>query len=380
MNFEYTEEQQQLADSLRRYLANEYGFDRRKAIIASPEGVSDTAWAAFAELGLTAITLPEADGGFGGGAVDAMVIMEEFGKGLVVEPFLPTVVCAGGFLKHAGTAAQKEEHIGAIVSGSAVFAFAYAEPKGRYDYADLETTAKKDGSGYVLNGHKAAVYAAPWATHLLVTARTGGSRRERAGVELFLVDAKAAGITMREYAMVDGFRGAEVYFENVSIPAEALLPGGIDLIERVVDEATVAICAEGTGIARKLLEGTVEYTKQRKQFGQPIGKFQALQHRMADMLVDAEQIASMSLMGTLKLSLPTEQRKAAVSQVKAKVARSIKAVGQNAVQTHGGIGFTWAVDCHLHYRRSRQLSLVAGAPRTWKDRLVSHLERRNAAA
>jgi alkylation response protein AidB-like acyl-CoA dehydrogenase len=223
----------------------------------------------------------------------------------------------------------------------------------------------------VLNGHKAAVYAAPWATHLLVTARTGGSRRERAGVELFLVDAKAAGITMREYAMVDGFRGAEVYFENVAIPGEALLPGGIDLIERVVDEATIAVCAEGTGLARKLLEGTVEYTKQRKQFGQPISKFQALQHRMADMLVDVEQIASMGLMGTLKLSLPTDQRKAAVSQVKAKVSRCIKAVGQNAVQTHGGIGITMELAIGHYFKRSTMIENQFGSA-DW------HLERYEA--
>ena len=184
------------------------------------------------------------------------------------------------------------------------------------------------------------VYAAPWATHLLVTARTGGSQRERAGVELFLIDAKSAGITRRDYPTVDGFRASEVYFENVSVPGEALLSGGIDLIERVVDEASVAICAEGTGIARTMVAHTVEYTKQRKQFGQPIGKFQVLQHRMSDMFCEAEQIASMALMGTLKLDLPADQRKAAVSLAKAKVARSLRITGQHAIQTHGGIGIT----------------------------------------
>jgi alkylation response protein AidB-like acyl-CoA dehydrogenase len=297
-------------------------------------------------------------------------MMEELGKVIAVEPWLQTVVIGGGALQAAG-GAKASEVIPQIIDGTCTIAFAYAEPQGRYDLADIGTSAKADGAGYVLNGHKASVYAAPWATHLLVTARTGGSRRERAGVELFLIDAKSAGITRRDYATVDGFRAAEVYFENVAIPGDALIPGGIELIEQVVDEATVAVCAEGSGIARKLLSGTVEYTQQRKQFGQPIGKFQALQHRMADMLVDAEQIASMALMGTLKLSLPAEQRKAAVSQVKAKVSRSIRLVGQNAIQTHGGIGITMELAIGHYFKRATMIENQFGGA-DW------HLERYEA--
>ncbi|MFM2300862.1 MAG: hypothetical protein RLZZ84_598, partial [Pseudomonadota bacterium] len=227
--------------------------------------------------------------------------------------------------------------------------------QGRYNLADIGTTAKPDGAGYVLNGHKAVVYAAPWATHLLVTARTGGSRRERAGVEMFLIEANLPGISRRDYPTVDGFRASEVYFENVAVPGEALLSGGIDLVERVVDEASMAICAEATGISRVMLNQTVEYTKQRKQFGQPISKFQALQHRMADMLVESEQIASMTLMGTLKLDAPAAARKAAVSMAKAKVARSIKAVGQSAIQTHGGIGITMELGIGHYFKRSTMI-------------------------
>jgi alkylation response protein AidB-like acyl-CoA dehydrogenase len=264
------------------------------------------------------------------------------------------VVIGGGALSAVG-GAKAAEVIPQIISGDAIIAFAYAEPQGRYNLADIGTSAKADGGGFVLNGHKASVYAAPWATHLLVTARTGGSRRERAGVELFLIDAKTPGITRRDYATVDGFRASEVYFENVAIPGDAHLPGGIDLIEQITDEATVAVCAEGSGIARKLLSGTVEYTQQRKQFGQPIGKFQVLQHRMADMLIEAEQITSMALMGTLKLSLPADQRKAAVSQVKAKVSRSLKAAGQAAVQTHGGIGITMELAIGHYFKRSTMI-------------------------
>ena len=371
MDLSYTETQDMLRDTLARFLADTYDFETRKKMLESPEGRDPGIWRALsAELGLTSAPFAEVYGGMGGGHLENAIMMEELGKVIAVEPWLQTVVIGGGALQAAGGALAAEV-IPHIIAGDCITAFAYAEPQGRYNLADIGTTAKSDGAGYVLNGHKAAVYAAPWATHLLVTARTGGSRRERAGVELFLVDAKAAGITRRDYATVDGFRASEVYFENVAIPGEALLPGGIELIERVVDEATVAVCAEGSGIARKLLEGTVEYTRQRKQFGQPIGKFQALQHRMADMLVDVEQIASMNLMGTLKLGLPAEQRKAAVSQAKAKVARSIKAVGQNAIQTHGGIGITMELAIGHYFKRSTMIENQFGSA-DW------HLERYEA--
>lgn len=371
MDLSYTETQDMLRDTLAKFLTDTYDFETRKKMLERPEGRDPGIWKAISsELGLTCAPFAEEYGGMGGGHLENAIMMEELGKVIAIEPWLQTVVIGGGALSAVG-GAKAAEVIPQIIAGDCVIAFAYAEPQGRYNLADIGTSAKQDGAGYVLNGHKAAVYAAPWATHLLVTARTGGSRRERAGVELFLVDARAAGITMREYAMVDGFRGAEVYFENVAIPGDALLPGGIDLIERVVDEATVGICAEGTGIARKLLSGTVEYTQQRKQFGQPIGKFQALQHRMADMLVEAEQIASMTLMGTLKLGLPADQRKAAVSQVKAKVSRSIKFVGQSAIQTHGGIGITMELGIGHYFKRSTMIENQFGGA-DW------HLERYEA--
>ncbi len=371
MDLSYTETQDMLRDTLAKFLTDTYDFETRKKMLERPEGRDPGIWKAISsELGLTCAPFAEEYGGMGGGHLENAIMMEELGKVIAIEPWLQTVVIGGGALSAVG-GAKAAEVIPQIIAGDCVIAFAYAEPQGRYNLADIGTSAKQDGADYVLNGHKAAVYAAPWATHLLVTARTGGSRRERAGVELFLVDARAAGITMREYAMVDGFRGAEVYFENVAIPGDALLPGGIDLIERVVDEATVGICAEGTGIARKLLSGTVEYTQQRKQFGQPIGKFQALQHRMADMLVEAEQIASMTLMGTLKLGLPADQRKAAVSQVKAKVSRSIKFVGQSAIQTHGGIGITMELGIGHYFKRSTMIENQFGGA-DW------HLERYEA--
>jgi len=250
VDFNFTEEQDMVRDGLSRMVREQYGAEERRQLIASEEGWSTAVWGQLAELGILGMSFSEEDGGFGGGAIDSMVIMEEFGKGLVVEPFVPTVVCAGGFLKHAGTAAQKEEHIGGIVSGERVFAFAYAEPRGRYDLANLETTAKKDGGDYVLNGHKAVVIGAPWASHLVVTARTGGAQTDKDGISVFVVDKSAAGITTRDYATVDGRRASEVYFENVRVPAEGLIGeegNALPLIERVTDEAIAAQCAEACG-------------------------------------------------------------------------------------------------------------------------------------
>ena len=355
MDLSTTETQGMLRDTLARFLADNYSFDARQKMIASPEGRDPGIWRALSsELGLTCAPFSEELGGMGGGAIENQIMMEELGKVIAIEPWLQTVVAGGGALVAAG-GRLAEATIAQIISGDCVIAFAYAEPQGRYNLADIGTTAKPDGTGYVLSGHKGVVYAAPWATHLLVTARTGGGRRERDGVELFLVDAKAKGISRRDYPTVDGFRASEIYFENVAIPGEALLSGGIDLIERAADECTVAVCAEATGISRAMLAQTVEYTGQRKQFGVPIGKFQVLQHRMADMLVEAEQIASMALMGTLRLDAEKDARKAAVSMVKAKVAKSIRFIGQSAVQTHGGIGITMELAIGHYFKRATMI-------------------------
>jgi alkylation response protein AidB-like acyl-CoA dehydrogenase len=373
MDLSYNETQGMLRETLARFLADTYDFESRKKMLSRPEGRDPGIWKAIAtELGLTCAPFAEEHGGMGGGAIENMIMMEEFGKVIAIEPWLQTVVIGGGALKHAG-GALAEATIPAIIGGDCVIAFAYAEPQGRYNLADIGTTAKADGAGYVVNGHKGVVYAAPWATHLLVTARTGGGRRDRAGVELFLIEANRPGITRRDYPTVDGFMASEVYFENVAIPGEALLNGGIDLIERVVDEATMAVCAEASGIARTMVNHTVEYTKQRKQFGQPISKFQVLQHRMSDMFVEAEQVSSMALMGTLKLDEAADARKAAVSMAKAKVGRSLKAVGQNAIQTHGGIGITMELAIGHYFKRGTMIEGQFGS-------IDHHLERFEALA
>ncbi len=355
MDFTYTETQDMLRDMLARFLGDTYDFDKRQKMLAADGGRDPAVWKSLAtELGILGAPFAEAHGGLGGGHLENAIMMEEFGRVIAVEPYLQTVVLGGGALRAVG-GMQADAHIPAIISGDMMIAFAYAEPLGRYNLAELRTTAKKDGAGYVLNGHKSVVYCAPYSTHLLVTARSGGSVREADGVSLFLVDAKTPGITRRDYPCVDGFQASEVYFENVSIGSEALLGSegaALPLVEQIVDEATVALCAEATGVMAVLHSSTVEYSKQRQQFGQPIGRFQVLQHRMVDMFMEVEQAKSMTIMATLKLDLPAAARKAAVSACKAKVARGVNFVGQNAVQTHGGIGITQELAVGHFFKRA----------------------------
>jgi pimeloyl-CoA dehydrogenase small subunit len=353
MDFNFTEEQGMLRDSLAKMIRDQYDFETRRKVVASAEGWRKDMWMQFAELGLMMAPFSEEDGGLGGGPIDAMVVMEEFGKGLVVEPYVPSVVCGGGFLKR-GTDAQKEEYLSGIMSGELVFAFAYAEPRGRYNLADLETTAKKDGEGFVINGHKAVVIGAPWATHLIVTARTSGDRRDKNGVTVFVVDKSAPGISTRDYPTVDGRRASEVYFENVAVGAESVIgevDNGLPLIELVSDEAIAAICAEACGAMKVAHEMTVEYSRQRKQFGTPIGKFQVLQHRMVDMFMEHEQSVSMTYMATLKLGDDEVTRKKAASAAKVRIGQGGRFVGQQAIQIHGGMGMTDELAVGHYFKR-----------------------------
>ncbi len=308
--------------------------------------------------------MPEEHGGLGGGPVDSQIIMEEFGKALVVEPYVPTVVVAGGFLKHGGTDAQKAEWLPRIAGGEAIIAFAFAEPKGRYNLADLTTTAKKQGGNYVLNGQKAVVLAAPWADQFVVTARTAGGQRERNGVSVFLVDKKAKGVSTRDYPTMDSLRASEVTFENVEVPASRLIgtaDAGLPLVERVVDEAVAATCAEATGCMKVLVDATVEYSKTRKQFGVPIGKFQVLQHRMVDMFVAYEQSVSITLMVTLKLGESDVERAKAASAAKVTIGKSGRYVGQQAVQIHGGIGMTDELNVGHYFKRLTMIDALFGS-------------------
>jgi pimeloyl-CoA dehydrogenase small subunit len=354
MDFSFTSEQDMLRDTVAKLVAQQYDFDTRRKVAKSDAGWRPEMWSQFAELGLLGASFSEAEGGFGGGAIEAMIISEEFGKGLVIEPYLQTVVIGGNFLRHGGTDAQKEEHIAGLIGGETIFAFAYSEPKSRFDLNDVSTTAKKDGAGYTLNGHKAVVLGAPFATHLIVTARTSGGQRDAKGVSVFIVPKGAKGVTTRDYPTVDGLRASEVYFENVSVGADALVgaaDNGLALTEKVVDNAIAALCAEAVGCFKVLNEATISYAKQRKQFGQPIANFQVLQHRMVDMFMAAEQAASMTYMVTLKLDEADKARKQAASAAKVQIGKAGKLVSQDAVQIHGGMGMTDELNVGHFFKR-----------------------------
>ena len=354
MDFSFTSEQDQLRDTVAKLVSQKYDFDTRRKVAKSEAGWRPEMWSQFAELGLLGASFTEAEGGFGSGPIEAMIISEEFGKGLVIEPYLQTVVIGGNFFRHGGTDAQKEEHIAGIIGGETRFAFAYSEPKSRFDLNDVATTAKKDGAGYTLNGHKAVVIGAPFATHLIVTARTSGAQRDANGITVFLVARNAKGVTTRDYPTVDGLRASEVYFENVAVGADAVIgkvDGGLPLVEKVVDNAIAALCAEAVGCFKVLNEATISYAKQRKQFGQSIATFQVLQHRMVDMFMAAEQASSMTYMVTLKLDEADKARKLAASAAKVQIGKAGKLVSQDAVQIHGGMGMTDELNVGHFFKR-----------------------------
>ena len=374
MDFSFSEEQTLLRNSVSRYLADNYKFEDWRKFTRGETGRDPKHWAQFAELGLLAAPLPETHGGLGGDAVSTLIVMEEFGRALVVEPYVPTVVVGGGLISRAGSEAMKEEWIPKIAGGETLMAFAFAEPQGRYNLADLSTSAKKQGAGYVLNGQKSVVIGAPWADTLIVTARSAGGRRDENGISVFLVDKKSKGVSARDFPTVDGSRASEITFENVEVPAARLIgeaDGGLPLVERAVDEAIAAVCAEATGGMKMLVDATVDYSKNRKQFGVPIGKFQVLQHRMVDMFVNYEQAVSITLMVTLKLASDAERAKAA-SAAKAQIGKSGRFVGQSAIQVHGGMGMTDELNVGHYFKRLTMIDTLYGN--------VDHHLRRFAAA
>jgi pimeloyl-CoA dehydrogenase small subunit len=363
MDFSYSEEQTLLRNSVSKFLSDNYSFETFKNISRTEPGWKRENWNRFAELGLLGAALPEAYGGLGGGPVDTMIVMEEFGRALVVEPYVQTVVIGGNFLIRGGTEAQKQEWLPKIGNGETVIAFAFAEPQGRFNFADLTTTEKKQGSGYIINGHKAVVLAAPWADTLVVTARTSGGQRDENGVTVFLIDKSSKGISARDYPTIDGLRASEITFENVEVPTSGVIgpvDGGLALVEHVTDHAIAAHCSEAVGAMKVLLDATVEYSKTRKQFGVPIGKFQVLQHRMVDMFMNREQSASITLMVTLKLDENNVERKKAASAAKVQIGKAGRFVGQNAVQIHGGMGMTDELNVGHYFKRLTMIDTLYG--------------------
>ncbi|HVN02483.1 MAG TPA: acyl-CoA dehydrogenase [Caulobacteraceae bacterium] len=353
MDLSFTEEQALLRDSLAAFLADHYSFEARRKAVGADPGWRREIWRAFAQdLGILGATMPAEVGGSGGGPVETMVIMEELGKALVVEPYLSTVVIAGGLLKQAG----RREALAGIVAGDVLAAFAFAEPHARYDWRDLKTAARRNGSGWVLDGRKAVVMGAPWATHLVVTARSAGAPNDEAGVSAFWIDKAAPGVSTRDYETIDGQRASEIAFEGVSLPADALIGAEGEawpLVEQVIDEATVAVCAEALGVLRRCHEMTVAYTKERKQFGQPLSAFQVLRHRMVDMYIQLEQAISMTQLATIRLSDDDGlERAKAVSAAKAQVGMACRFIGHGAIQLHGGMGMTDELAVGSYFKRA----------------------------
>lgn len=364
MNFNLAPEQKLLDDSLARLLADHYSFEHRKAHSAAPDGWSREIWARFAGLGILGLPFAEEDGGFGGSAVDTMLVMQGLGRSLVVEPYLATAVLAGGALRHAGTAAQKREMVPAIAAGEMTAAFAYLEPQSRYDALDVATTARREGDDWVLHGRKCVVLHGDSADRLVVSARVEGGRRDREGIGLFLVDGQAEGVSRRGYPTQDGLRGADLSLDGVRLPASAAMgePGACaDPIEQVLDEAAAAVAAEAVGAMEVLTSMTLDYIKTREQFGRPIGKFQVLQHRAADMYIALEQARSMALFATLNAgSADAVQRRRAVAAAQVQTGRSARYVGQQAVQLHGGIGMTMEYAGGHYFKRLTMIESLFG--------------------
>jgi len=355
MDFDLSEEQRLLKESVEGLLGNSYDFDQRKKYMTEKGGWSKGVWSKLAEQGLLGLPFSEDDGGLDTGAVAIMIVMEAMGRALVLEPYLATVVIAGGFLRHGGSAAQKAAHIPGIIDGSKTFAFAQLEKNSRYDLQDVATSAKKKGDGWVIDGEKFVVLNGENADTLIVTARTKGGQRDASGIGVFLVPGNAKGVAKKTYPTQDGLHAADISFTGVEVGADAAIgapDNALPLIERVVDEARTAICAEAVGIMDESLKTTIEYLKTRKQFGVPIGSFQSLQHRAADMFVALEQARSMALFATMANDFDNaKERATAVAAAKVQVGKSAKFVGQQSIQLHGGIGMTMEAKIGHYFKR-----------------------------
>ena len=364
MDFDLSEEQTMLKDGLDRMLANEYAFEDRNRHMAEPEGYSQAMWARYAEMGLMMLPFAEADGGLGGGAEDIMLVMESFGRALVLEPWFATVVLGGGFLREGGSEAQRGELVPALVEGSLKLAFAHTERHARYDLAHVETTATKQGGSYILNGAKSIVLNGDTADKVFVSARVSGGVRDEDGLCVFLVDADADGLSRRGYRLQDGSRAAEVTLENVTVDASRLFGaegGAFPLIAKVTDQAIAALCAEAVGIMEVMEKLTVEYLKTRKQFGVEIAKFQVLQHAAVDMFIALEQARSITMYATMMAdSDDALERGRAISAAKAEIGRGGRLAGENAIQLHGGVGMTMEYAIGHYFKRITMIDILFG--------------------
>jgi alkylation response protein AidB-like acyl-CoA dehydrogenase len=365
MDFELTDEQRQLQESVAKFVADNYSFEQRRAVVATEAGYSNANWQQMADLGWLALSIPEEHGGIGLGPVETMILMEEFGKGLVAEPYMATVILGAGAIIHGGSTDQKNAILPAVAEGRLKMALGFAERQSRYNLADVATTASplRDG-GYQLNGMKGVVFGAPSADKIVVSARTSGGPRDAAGITLFVVDKGQAGVAVRGYPTADGLRAGEVTLENVRVGRNAVVgpvDGGLAILESVIDYAIAAIAAEATGAMSHLNDMTLEYIKTREQFGQPIGKFQVLQHRMVDMFIAHEEAKSMAMMGAMRVEeADANERKKALSAVKVQIGKSGRYVGQQAIQLHGGIGMTDEYAAGHYFKRLTMVDRTFG--------------------
>jgi pimeloyl-CoA dehydrogenase small subunit len=364
MDFTLNDEQRLLRESTERLLGEHYDFEARKRYAREANGFSEELWRRYAQLGLLALPFAENDGGIGAGPVETMIVMEAFGRVLTLEPYLATVVLGGSLVRLGANAATRAALIPMIASGELKLAFAHAERQARYDLSDVMTSARKDGTGFVLEGAKSLVLNGDAADKLVVSARLSGGQRDRDGIVLFLVDAAADGVMRRGYPTVDGLRAAEVTLSRVRVAADAVIgePGdAFTLIERVVGGAIAALAAEAVGAMAAMHELTVDYLKTRKQFGVPIGNFQVLQHRAADMLIALEEARSLALLATMMVDErnATERRKA-IAAAKVQIGRSGRIVGQGAIQLHGGIGMTMEYKVGHYFKRVTMIDSLFG--------------------
>ncbi|MFT5534831.1 MAG: alkylation response protein AidB-like acyl-CoA dehydrogenase [Burkholderiaceae bacterium] len=360
MDFTFTQEQQQFSDALRRWVDKDYTFDQRKKIVLSDTGTSDIAWTTLSELGMTALPVAEEQGGFNGSAIDMQVVMHEIGRGLVIEPYWSTMLGAQ-FLALAG---GHDDLLEQVAGGALKLACALGEKQSRYDLFDIALTATAKDEGFVLNGTKTVVIHGAQAGMLIVSARSSGTRRDTAGISLFVLPATTPGVVLRDYRTIDCQRAADITFTEVALPATALLGAageGWDILDAATDYGITLLCAEAVGVMESLNQATLEYMKTRQQFGVPIGKFQALQHRMADMFMHLEQARSMATLAAVKVTStdPVERRRT-VSAAKARIGQAMKYVGQQAVQLHGGMGVTNELPAAHHFKRLSIIELTLG--------------------
>jgi pimeloyl-CoA dehydrogenase small subunit len=378
MDFEPSDDQRLLVESVTRMLSDTYSFAQRKGYMALDGGYSSAIWSQFAELGLLGLPFAEEYGGFGGGAQEVMLVMQAFGRVLVLEPYLSTVVLAGTAVKAAGTAEQKAALLPAIADGSLKLAFAHGERQARYDLTDVITTARRNGSGWVLDGSKTVVSHGEAADKIIVSARTGGERYDPDGITLFLVDATAPGVARRGYLSRDDTRAADISLSNVTVTEADVLGGagkGLPIIQRVIEAGIAATAAETVGAMEAMNEMTLEYSKTRVQFGQPIGTYQVVQHRLADMFMSQEQGRSMAMLATMSVDNPDDAARAHdIALAKVGVGQAGRYVSQSAVQMHGGIGMTEEYAVGHYFRRCMVIERLFGDPAYYLQRLAEAVD------